>query len=56
MQRPQRRSPKEDKKKQVSPWRIVEGDPTTIAKTIQKALEQIGEKQLTVEFRVFKSG
>ena len=41
--------------KQVYPWRIVEGDPTTIAKIIQKALEQIGEKQLTVEFRIFRS-
>lgn len=41
------------KKNQISPWRLVEGDAKSIAKSIQKALEQSGEKRLTVEFRVF---
>ncbi len=54
--RPQKHAPKEEEKKQISPWRIVEGDAKSIAKTIQKALEQSSEKRLTVEFRVFKSG
>lgn len=53
MQCPQKQAPKEEKKNQISPWRLVEGDAKSIAKSIQKALEQSGEKRLTVEFRVF---
>ena len=53
MRSPQRQAP-EETTQQASPWRIVEGDARTIAKTIQMALERSGEQRLTVEFRVVK--